>query len=79
MLQKRLMGKVEIGSDFLWSTFDLMPSPPRPHDIGASHTSTLGDVRPGHKNHGRNAQGCVRWERRGKVAKTVKSQCPLCG
>lgn len=30
-LQKCLVGEVEIGSDFLRSTFDLMSTPPRPH------------------------------------------------
>ena len=29
-LQKCLVGEVEIGSDFLRSTFDLMSTPPRP-------------------------------------------------
>lgn len=44
----------------------------------AFYGSTLGDFRPGHKNPGRFSQGCARQLRCGKVAKTVKSQCPLC-
>ena len=47
------------------------------HDVGVSASTTLGEFRPGHKNHRRFAQGWARWGRCGKVAITGKTAYPV--